>query len=106
MQQVVETTKKYPPAFADSTYERTYRLLGAWRIKRTTSGGVQWQVTNAVQDRKTGIYYAGRVHGSAPIQPFFAGRGWLKLSDVLKAYGGRDALARGAQTIISTYVGA
>ena len=90
--QVSEYPPEVPPREGRRPYQRTFRLLGSWRLKDISSGvGIRYQISNSVQD-KWGRYYSGYVHG--PTQASFHGEhGWKNIRDYLE----RPPFKEGAQ---------
>jgi hypothetical protein len=108
MRFLMSTVRQYPSAVAGSRYLRTFRLFNAWRLRSTSTGnGIQWTITNSVQDRRSNVYYASRVHGTAGGRGQWAlhkDHGWRNLYDELQKMGGRNKFAAGVQRIITREV--
>lgn len=103
-----KSVKTYPAEYPQpQRYKRTFRLRNAWRTRRTSSGGnIQWTLSNAVQDRRSNVYYAARVHGTGTPNDQSQMQkhkdwGWKNLYEELERMGGRGKFAKGAQAIIT-----
>lgn len=97
---VLSELAPYPPPIEEGDYQRTYRLLKAWRIRDISEGdGIRWSLTNPVRDRY-GRHYSGFVHGTNQTW-FHADNGWRNITDVMQSIGGRGRFQKGVQDIIS-----
>lgn len=86
----------YPPPQELPSYKRTFRLLLNWRLRDVSSGsGIQYQISNATQDR-WGRYYSGYVHGPSRQASFHAGR-HKNIGDLVD----RPQFKQGAQLVIT-----
>jgi hypothetical protein len=99
--EIIMRTSEYPPPVpprseSGTGYQRTFRLLKNWRLKDVSSGaGIQYQITNPVQDR-WGRYYSGYVHGPSGQTSFHAAHGWKNIADEID----RPAFKAGAQATL------
>lgn len=102
--EVIQIVSEYPgpvePPPGRRPYVRTFRLLSNWRLKDVSSGvGIQYQISNAVQD-KWGRYYSGYVHGPSRQASFHADHGWKNIRDFFD----RPAFRTGAQAVMTGVV--
>lgn len=99
--EIIMETSVYPPPVLDTqtgrlAYTRTFKLLGAWRLKDISAGvGIQYVITNAAQDRR-GRYYSGYVHGPTGQAGFHVQHGWENIRDHVD----RPQFKAGAQATI------
>lgn len=104
VKEVQDLTAEYPPEPSDR-YQRTYTLRDSWKIEPVKSrGSIGYTLSNYARDPR-GVYYSRLVHGPGNDQlNMHRLHGWRNITDVVKFVGGRDALRKGAQDIITKYL--
>jgi hypothetical protein len=103
LNEVMEIVRAYPPARADSTYQRTFRLFESWDVdvRDVASALVGYITTDAVDPR--GRHYSTYVHGDWQVD-YHAETGWKKLYEYLQRPKFRKELMVGLQEVLNNNV--